>query len=335
MLVLLCACTVETVPLPEEVLFTKAEIFRNEAPKVDLEAYEKKVREEDKIKMSEPSGDNSSIVALHHTGDDGSYVFTITKVNAETTESAEFCKFSCEETEEFSYVYPGHTRRLFSEKFDKMAIDRIYKSDEGYQIGWMDSNGNWTNVSEALELSNDARSVGFFEDRFIFKQTVNGMEYICSVAFDKLSKENITPGNPEYPALTAVELSGDWLKNTEVTDWFENGNFLVNKLSDEGIPVNTYFADRKRKTLTEYIPSTVRENVCGVISPHQDEVAFLSIPDPGYGTIGIFITTMDYEETPYKLYTDLEIADHYDFDRENTPVLLAWIAEPDYFTELE
>ena len=326
---MLAGCESVKEALPEQVLFTKPTIEQNEEmkkiaeePEVIIPKKTEKIQNENDLPEQKKSG--GKLVMLHHYADWDAYTFVLSTVDTDTEETLPFKQFTCTGNDYYSYAYPGHERRIFSENFKKMAIDRVSKKDGTRSIGWMEATGKWTDVSEKLHLTEGEvfRSVGFYKDRFVFEQIKSdGENVVYSVPENNVSLESLRTGKSEKEALPEVDGDND----IAITDRFKDGNYIVNELSEDGLPINSLIVDVKSKKLRNYIPESDRINVQGVLSPDEKRIAFISVPLTEDKVEGIFIAEMESGESPLILHSGLTIADHFDFDLPNVPVVIDWI----------
>lgn len=206
----------------------------------------------------------------------------------------------------------GYDRRIFSSDFTKMAITIGIVEKNETHAGWIDSNGEFFDVTAALgETSGDFdpavhhMAIGFTEDdMFVYNDDLYAQSYQWSrVNFFHTDANNPTysqEGNLfQYP----VTIDGEAYC---MTDWCDEETYLADyHTKRSGCTVVKY--NTTTGTAEELVSGEVRTNWSGVYSPDGSMIAFLSMTNGGGGAPEIYIMSAD-GSNPQKLTCELELS---------------------------
>lgn len=199
-------------------------------------------------------------------------------------------------------------RESFSSDYSKMAVNKYIKSTNERHAGWIDTNGNFFDVTEALGLQAKSdfddranhRFVGFSAELFGFIDCGDDNEYYVPVndVSPSTVKEGkvLEVGHPvnEHGCLL---MDGHWGKypiNT-VTSWIDKTRCIVNYFSGTYTrsDATSLIVDTATQTITEYIPGDSRMNWNGITSPDGTQIAFMSRLRGDGHTVDIYIVSVD------------------------------------------
>lgn len=193
------------------------------------------------------------------------------------------------------------SRQDFSSDYTKMSDQKKFAANGEYHVGWQNSDGTFTDVTEALGQQSKSdfdspvyyQQLGFEGDNFGFYYSSDGsllkaVNYY--VPIDNLSPSAVQEGDVHkagHPyndggALLVDKYGRDKYYPSSVTDWIDDTHAIVN-LRD-GRNYDSLIVDTAAQTETAYIPGDSRNNWNGVCSPDGTRIAFLSEPRKGTGT---------------------------------------------------
>lgn len=177
-------------------------------------------------------------------------------------------------------------RECFADDYSKVAVSQMDSQSGQTCAGWLDADGNFFNVSEALGQLNrndfddvvQYYAVGFADDEFfVYYQVSNRIEYHY-VPLDNLDSSAIQDGLP-FPGCESGEFPEE-----KITDYLGDSQFLVNAggkfAGNDGVSTILNMATGEK---TNYIPGTSRMSWHAVVSPDGGQVAFMSQPKNGTG----------------------------------------------------
>lgn len=184
-------------------------------------------------------------------------------------------------------------RNWFTDDFTNMAVD-MYLSETGEcHAGWIDTGGNFTDVTEMSGLAGEKdffntapvqhRAIGFVDGRFAFYDTEAEKVYCIPIS----------------SATSAGEVDADdvltrllqHVKSADLTCQVDNETYLTDYSATQGSP-QSFIMNPETGEMTEYIPEADRCNWSGVLSPDGDMVAFLSEPETG-GVVELYKMSMN------------------------------------------
>lgn len=172
----------------------------------------------------------------------------------------------------------GGNRRLFSEDFSKMAVTLYLVNKSEMHAGWIDQEGNFFDVTEAIGEGSTAFgapvhcvAVGFTEDD-LFVYNDNGDQWTKDT-FHYIDINMLTTsydGNPLENDI-GVSVNGYYRVTGRLDDTYS--------LIDDYDPYieNSFIINTETGEKTRYIPGDTRSNWSGVASPDGELVAFLSV----------------------------------------------------------
>lgn len=206
----------------------------------------------------------------------------IDPVTGESQVIAEF-NFAPKTLQDTVYYFPArqlfcNCRNWFSADYSKVAVSR---SDEHNQscAGWIDTDGNFFNVSEALGQLNRGDfddpvqyyAAGFSDDGYyyIYRQ-VDGAGISTPISYHYVPIDNLTASAIQ----DGLPFAGiDYDPPADLSDYIDGSRYLIN--TSDG--VSKIFDVVTEETMT-YVPGTSRLSWNGVVSPDGSQVAFMSQP---------------------------------------------------------
>lgn len=279
---------------------------KSEKEKEELEAKKKEeIKKEEIKKTEEPNDDNEiienandieleGIITLIAEVKMGNYDLTVVNLNPETGVYYEIKKFSLQFSEDqnrVSYSMADNRyatyRDCFSNDFSKLACTKKFGNNGETHAGWLDSQGNFFDVTEKLGLeskegfSNDPvyyGAVGFAEDdSFVYKfQKPGSMPQYYYISTDNVSSDLIMEGD-SYKNSNFYEFDMDApFFHCEPTCWLNDTQCIVDYGNDSVILDLTVPSAYKEYSMVDYIPETKRSNWGGISSPDGGKIAFIS-----------------------------------------------------------
>ena len=225
--------------------------------------------------------------------------------------NAEFYFFSCNIG---INNHIGYDRKVFSNDFSKMAITICYTARNETHAGWIDQNGNFFDVTEALgEQASDFddpvhyAAVGFTDDGlFVYNDNLYAYADTWSTLnfryTDSTNPINSQEGNPlsDYDPIIQAP-------NVYCISDINDARYLVSTPSFNAC--ESFIYDSNTAEIASYIPGNARINWSGVFSPEGGKIAFLSQPKEGSGTPEIFVISSDSGE-PEKINCNLNLSNN-------------------------
>lgn len=214
------------------------------------------------------------------------------------------------------YYFPGagfscgHSE-WFASDYSKIAVSMTDSQSGQSCAGWIDVNGGFFNVSEALGQLNRGDfddpvaylAVGFTDDGFfVYKQVsgsgVNGKSSYHYVPMDDVNPAEIRDEIP-FPGYDedGLNLSKGVFSKVTVSDYIGGSRYLIN--TSDGV---SQIFDTATGEKTNYVPGTSRFSWHGVLSPDGSQVAFMSQPKSGIEK-DIYIMPLEGGD-PVKVPTD-------------------------------
>lgn len=226
----------------------------------------------------------------------GQLICTIHSLNPETGEERIISNFTYQDTRRIDgcsfaeWAFPLQCRWNFSSDYSKMILTKIFLNSASGQeshAGWIDTNGSFFDVAEALGLqaqdsSSDLTSYGvrFWNDLFEYLEIRSdiGYAYYC-VPEDQLTFGAVREGHAFG--------SGYPYDEYDVTSWIDGTHCIVNVYNRNVI--QSLILDTETQTTSNYIPDSFYESWNGVISPDGTQIAFMARLEGG-GSADIYIT---------------------------------------------
>lgn len=346
----------------QEPASSSSSIGTQESTTVDVsESYVESVVEskESESSQEESEGGSNYTVAAEETTKDSEEIseliilfmkrdtFHIIAANTDTGACSEISSFTKSRHDGFELSTPAlmyflNLSHFFSGDYQKMAFTKVENNTHKTHAGWIDSAGNFFDVTEAVGMtSNDEftienyfYSLGFSKTGyFVFLEMPEDV-YLSPELEKKVSKygkfyyvdpntlDVVYEGNP----ITEEDLHGKEMEYGYggVTDWIDGEYYL----SDFYDTIIRNVSDTEYKE--EFVSNEVRSNWSGVCGPNN-QIAFVSAEGSMSDAIDLAIyITERYENTPRRIigYEDLieygaEKVMKYDFK----VTILDWIYE--------
>lgn len=235
----------------------------------------------------------------------------ISCVNIETGESTVIAEFNfMPKTLQDTIMYSpaagfscGH-REWFTSDYSKVAVSRLDTQSGQTSVGWIDTNGDFFDVSEALGQLDRSdfddpvtyRTVGFTDDGFFVYKQVSGSGLSAQISYHYVPIDNIDPSVIQ----DGVPFPGyeeDMLAKVTVSDYIGDSCYLIN--TSDGV---SQIFDMATGEKTAYVPGTARFSWHAVLSPNGSQVAFMSQPKGGLEK-DIYIMPLEGGD-PVKVPTD-------------------------------
>lgn len=229
----------------------------------------------------------------------------------------------------------GNDCNWISEDFTKMAATKTFTGTNESHAGWIDLNGNFFDVTEAVSASKEQgftdtgvshqESVGFIDGAFIFCES--GIAPYYAISLDNVSENTFKESDEDF----SFYCKGG--KEAYPTDWVDEKNAITDIYGvypGGGMYYDSVIVNSDNGGQTSYIPESNRYNWSGVLSPDGNTIAFLSVPNDG-GNLGLYsmpitggeptnITLIQNEETVIDIasLTKSDIYEHYGLERESS-----------------
>lgn len=253
----------------------------------------------------EPEPEGLIVLELGSSVGRDEMTFTVHCMDPDTKEESIFSEFTysvLENAEGYRYqegaegllslfLFQGGRYR-FSDDFDKMALDKRFPGSGETHAGWLDDNGNYFDVTEALGLQSKSDfddpakyvSAGFMNGYFAYfqptsKDGLRGEYYYVPV-------DNVTPAavqKGDIPDRNGNPIVGEFISGRfgprDITSWIDDTHYIANE--DVGSitrVVNSFIYDTENQNRTYYVPGNSRMSWNGVVSPDGTQIAFLSTP---------------------------------------------------------
>lgn len=176
----------------------------------------------------------------------------------------------------------GH-REWFTSDYSKVAVSRLDTQSGQTSVGWIDTNGNFFDVSEALGQLDRGdfddpvtyRAVGFTDDGFFVYKQVTGSGLSGQSSYHYVPIDNIDPSAIQ-DGVPFLGYDEDKLAKITVSDYIGDSRYLIN--TSDGM---SQIFDVATGEKTAYVPGTARFSWHAVLSPDGSQVAFMSQPKSG------------------------------------------------------
>lgn len=255
--------------------------------------------------------DLEGIVIVQADWSNGKVVkYTVYTVDPETAISQEISQFAFthlyKESEPEYTIVPawrfsvyGNLYDHFSEDYTKIAATKTILSSGEVHAGWVDTAGNFFDVTEALgeqaqtDFDEPASyyAVGFQDNIFIYVSSKDRQKD----QYRGVAIEDLTLGSWEIDTSDKLVLGKSyetwgWLSGYKVTDWLNDDQALI------GInQTKCRIATLSTQSLEEYLPGEETHlNWSAVASPDGSRVAFISRPEAGE-EINMYIASISGE----------------------------------------
>lgn len=196
------------------------------------------------------------------------------------------------------YSLPNNTqfnseREWFSAEYDRLAVTMIRRSDNETHAGWLETDGTFFDVTEALgQQSSDFGDAvkyaarGFTADGlFVFS---DGRQNYY-VPLDNLTAAAVQTGNGFALGHPTDQTGYRPTNHNEyyVTDWLDGNTCLATRWSSGQPTTNAVITDASKPE--EILTSSSRYNWNMYLSPDGSQVAFMSMPSSGTESPDAFI----------------------------------------------
>lgn len=260
------------------------------------------------------SDEISGIITLRRQQIDDQYFITISSIEPDTGVSYDISRFDVGQivesqlmTGDYYYVHAGtfssmrgdlsisaNRREWFSGDFTKMADTKIFNSNNEKHIGWLNTQGNFIDITETLGEATKSDfddpktiySVGFLpDDSFVYLNEDTKIFYRADI-------NNLLAGKVEDDIFCKLYLAKtDWFKDYRVSDWIDDRYRVASYRADNHS--SCYIVDTEAHEFTEFIPGSSRENWSGVVSPDGSKIAFLSMPQNGNEAPRLYVVPVE------------------------------------------
>lgn len=175
----------------------------------------------------------------------------------------------------------GH-QDCFTDNYSKVAVSMTDSKSGQNCAGWIDADGSFFNVSEALGQLNRGDfddivkyyAVGFFDDEFFVYRQIAGTGASAKSSYHYVPLDNLDPSAIQ-DGLPFPGCENGFPKVT-ISDYIGDSRFLIN--TSDGM---SQIFDMTTGEKTGYVPGTSRFSWHGVLSPDGNLVAFMSQPKNG------------------------------------------------------
>lgn len=288
------------------------------------QASEGNMEPEESTEVGEAEGIIMLVVESYGTYQDN-LRFTVTSVNPETGAQQQISQFNFEKiyaSERDILVFPlaaryANLRDLFSPDYSLLAATKVSLSNlEESHAGWVDQNGMFYDVTEALGLQSQGdfadpakyEAVGFDNDAFVYASIEDGYvrasyrpreHAYYQIPLEAISAENIQAidESDRYIRQGTIEVARDGLP----TEWVDDAIYLSDGRDGYSHSQKVNLNTRERE---DYIPGSSRSNWSAVLSPDGGTIAFLSAPTAGTDPAAIYTIPAEGGE-PEKVVGDL------------------------------
>lgn len=263
----------------------------------------------DETVESEPATALSGLI-LMTTTDSNLRDPKIYSVNVETGESELIAEFNfTPKTLQDTVLYflaegfrCGH-QDCFADNYSKVAVSMTDSQSGQNCAGWIDAEGNFFNVSEALGQLNRGDfddvvkyyAVGFFDNEFFIYRQIAGTGASAKSSYHYIPLDNLDPSAIQ-DGLPFPGCESGFPKVT-ISDCIGGSRFLIN--TSDGM---SQIFDMATGEKTSYVPGTSRFSWHGVLSPDGSQVTFMSQPKNGT-EIDIYVMPLAGGD-PVKVPTD-------------------------------
>ena len=268
---------------------------------------------------------------------------TVYCVNPDTGKETVIADFSIPRSTE-NEVYAGGgsyscPKYGFSDDYSKIICNKHFIETKEIHAGWVDSDGNFFNVTEALGLQSKSdfddpvrySAMGFYNGYFGYRLEVKGGIYTYGyVPLDNISPGAIQEGNlftltKPYTADDSLiaEKYGGRYKPWHVSDWIDDTRCIVSDVYDVysgSGDMDSLIIDTAAQSEIKYIPGDSRDNWAGVANPDGTKIAFMSSVrnlNVSYHETDIYIVPIDGGD-PVKV-------ENIQLDLAKTCTLIDWI----------
>lgn len=183
----------------------------------------------------------------------------------------------------------GH-REWFTSDYSKIAVSMADSQNGQSCAGWIDVNGDFFNVSEALGQLDRGDfddpvaylAVGFTDDGFFVYKQVSGSGANGESSYHYVPANNVNPAEIQdgipFPGYDedGLNLSKGVFSKVTVSDYIGGSRYLIN--TSDGV---SQIFDTATGEKTGYVPGTSRFSWHGVLSPDGRQIAFMSQPKSG------------------------------------------------------
>lgn len=236
--------------------------------------------------------------------------------------------------------------RSFSPDFTKMAAS-LTMEDGATHIGWIDENGDFTDVSAMITETSDFGALTKHDAPTFVNGYLYFTDHTDSYSSKRVPIDNISASAVEtmidhavWRGIETPRADGSVVDSTNIyeyydaslshaapqgifTDWItdkecigvENGMLYRYILNDD--QSDLFFSNWYSDCIALVPRVNGRHNWCGVVSPEKDRVAFLSRLESGTdSTAHLFITSVSGNDEPVEIYTDYQFPS--DFSIQNS-----------------
>lgn len=241
--------------------------------------------------------------------------------------------------------------------YEKMAMTKHFYANSEQHAGWIDTAGNFFDVTEALGLQSKSdfedpvcyRAVGFaydvdWNEYFIYQHPGDGGVYgityytvpVSNLSINAVEEKLFYTHSDPYTYTISGITSGGYIgavyDRYDITSWIDYDHCIANVLNRSNLHSNSYIIDVTTGDYQTYIPETSRSNWNGVLSPDGTQIAFMSSPQGGTD-VSIYTVPVSGGD-PVRVNTDMSFATRHQSEegsvgliQDYSPVniLIAWI----------
>ena len=237
--------------------------------------------------------------------------------------------------------------------YEKMAMTKHFYANGEQHAGWIDTDGYFFDVTEALGLQSKSdfedpvcyRAVGFaydvdWNEYFIYQRPgdngIYGITYytvpVSNLSISAVEEKLFYTHSEPYTDTTSGGYIGSVYDRYDITGWIDYNHCIANVLNRSNLHSNSYIIDVTTDNYQTYIPETSRSNWNGVLSPDGTQIAFMSSPQGGTD-VSIYTVPVSGGD-PVRVNTEMSFATRTQsgegcvgplFDYSPVNILIAWM----------
>ena len=241
------------------------------------------------------------------------------------------------DTEKYEYRSAGISLASeFSDDFSLLAKSKYCAERGEWHAGWIDTSGNFFDVTEALgqqaksdfDPAVDYRARGFSNGCFEFSKGAFDCDYFY-VPLDNIVPEAVKEGTLfSVDGLFEKRQGGLYFgefRASDITSWIDDTHCIINRFYKKDYTgwIDSVILDTENLTTTSYVPGDSTSNWNGVVSPDGTKIAFMACR--GAAPSIYDDKNIDVYIIPIEGGDPVKVTDHpYNLD-EITGTLIGWI----------